>query len=193
MDTMKKRSFFLFFVFVMGMTFSYACYSQSTIEEQQRHMYMSSVNENHRYLEQLSGNWKQNYEYNRSENLEYGTGNSKNKMIFEGKFLEMDSYMDYFGTITNTKMFIGYDNLTGEYNLFTINDIGTDTKYASGTYDPDKRQWVFQNDKASMPPQRLPYKIIITVERDNKYTYEMLLKEDGEFKRIMYIHNIRQD
>ncbi len=167
-------------------------FSQSTIEDQKRLMYLTTPNENHELLSKLEGKWKQNYQYTRENVQEYGKGYSENTMFFNGRFLEIVNHIDYFKTLTTTMQIIGFDNYEQKYTIYSIDEVGTDSKFAYGFYDEEKNQLVFENEESALTPGKTPFRIVITFDRENKFTYEMYLKDDGIFKRVIRIHNIKQ-
>jgi hypothetical protein len=179
----------LLIIFIVAGTVS----AQFTIEDQKRLMYLTTPNENHELLAKLSGRWKQNYQYTRGERVEYGKGFSENEMIFGSKFLQMFNNIDYFGTVTSTMQILGFDNYEQKFTIYSIDEVGTDSKFAYGVYDPEKEQLVFEQVEDVLTPGKIPFKILITFDRDNKFTYEMFLKEDGKYKRVLLIHNIKLD
>lgn len=168
-------------------------FTQFSIDDQKRLMYLTSSNENHEMLNRLSGKWKQNYQYTRGERQEYGKGFSENKMIFGDRFLEMYNNMDFFGTVTSTMQILGFDNYTQQFTIYSIDEVGTDSMFAYGNYDPEKDQLTFEVQEDVLTPGKLPFRIVISFERDNKFTYQLYLKDKGKFKSVLLIHNIRQE
>lgn len=176
------------FVSIYGLAFS-----QFSIEEQNRLMYLTTPNENHELLAKLSGRWKQNYQYTKGESLEYGKGFSENKMIFGNRFIEILNNIDYFGTVTSTMQIIGFDNYAQQYTIYSIDEVGTDSKFAFGNYYPDKKQLIFEKQVDVLNPEKAAFKIIISFERENKFTYEFYLKDKEKYRRVLLIQNIKQE
>jgi len=176
------------FALVIGNVFA-----QYTIEDQKRLMYLTSPNENHELLKKLEGKWKQNCQYTRGERVEFGKGYSENEVMFGSRFLKMTNNIEYFGSVTSTMQIIGFDNIQQKYTIFSIDEIGTDSKFAYGHYDSENKQLIFEQLEDALSPDKLPFKIVISFDRDNKFTYEMFIKDRVNYKRVILIQNIKQE
>jgi hypothetical protein len=183
----------VFCVFLFALVISSNAFSQNTIEDQKALMYLTTPNENHELLKRMVGKWKQNYQYTRKDQQEYGKGFSENQLFFGDRFLEMFNSIDYFGTGASTMQIIGFDNYIQKYTIYSIDEIGTDSKFATGIYDAENDQLIFESHEDVLAQGKMPFRIVITFERENKFTYELFLKHEGKYKRAMLIHNIKSE
>ena len=148
------------------------CQSKKKKEELDFHK-LYIPNENHDNLKKFEGTWKFNFEIITTDGPLAGSGVTGNEIINEGRHLKISQEMNISGIPTKILTLIGYDNLKNKYYMFSIDNSRTDPLYCEGTYDSKLNQITFfgtEYDPINEKDNK--YKIQITLERENKYTYK---------------------
>ena len=98
----------------------------------------SMPGENHKFLEQLAGDWDHTAVWRMAPDAEPMTshGTTKNQMIFGGRFLKQEVEGNMNGEKFEGIGFTGYDTIKKEYDSVWIDGMGTGMMVSSSQYDP---------------------------------------------------------
>ena len=168
------------------------CLNAQTGEEQfDKMMDYIKPNKNHEVLHEFAGKWKQNI-LRISEGGEIpGSGTTENSIIFGGRFLEIKFTQSYDNFIVSGIIYLGYDNLSKKFFLFGIDELGTSSLRAEGDYDKKTKTLELRGTLAD--PVILKNRELIirmTKDRENKFTFEEFVLENGKERKVLLQQNI---
>jgi hypothetical protein len=167
-------------------------------------MEMSKLNENHKLLSSLDGNWNfvikmwMNPDPNAKPQESKGTATRKS--IMGGRFVKMDvnGKMQMPGTDGKMKemqfqgMGIeGYDNVKQKFVGSWIDNMGTTIALSEGTYDPSSKTFTFTSEMEPMPGVKMPVREVLKVADNNHMMLEWYENHGGQEKKTMEINYTR--
>jgi Protein of unknown function (DUF1579) len=88
---------------------------------------------------------------------------------------------------------MGYDNVTKQYQSIWLDAMGTGMFMSTGTADPSGKVITYEgNMKDAFTPQGRPWKMVVTLESEDKHLVEMWDSMDGSaLKKVMSIVETR--
>lgn len=174
---------------VTGLAFSdYAKDTKNPHEAQW--MKNTAPGENHAVLKDFVGNWKTTSKFwmDPKSKPEESKGTQTNKLIFGGRFLEVEHKGTAMGKPFTGKGLLGYDNVRAEYQSVWVDSMSSSIIKGVGVYDPNAKTLTetgtfacpMTNEKNKT--FRSEYKII----DKNHYTFSMYSHgtDGAEFKNL---------
>ena len=107
------------------------------------------------------------------------------KMVFGGRFLQMESTMNSDAAPPNPAMtmssigFVGYDNAKQKYVNSMVGDWSTSIGTSEGSYDAATKTFTMTGVH-SMGGQERPFKTRFRVDSNDQWTFEMFMTVDGK-------------
>jgi hypothetical protein len=167
----------------------------------QQMMEMSKMNENHKLLSSLDGNWDYKIKFwmNPDPNAkpQESTGTAIRKSIMGGRYCTMDvsGKMQMPGEdgkmkdVTFKGMGIeGYDNVKKKFVASWIDNMGTGIEFSEGTYDPATKTFTYTMEMEPMPGMKTQVREVIKVADNNHMMLEWYENQGGQEKKTMEIN-----
>ena len=167
-------------------------------------MEMSKLNENHKLLASLDGNWNYTIKFwmNPDPNAppQQSKGTAARKSIMGGRYTVMDvtgkmEMPDENGKkkeMTFKGMGIdGYDNVKKQFVSAWIDNMGTGIQFSEGTYDPATKTLTYTSEMEMVPGMKTPVREVIKVPDNNHMTLEWYETHGGQEKKTMEINYTR--
>lgn len=147
----------------------------------------------HKVLSKFEGNWRQLItSVGASGEDIFGKGTTNNKLIFYGRYLEMEAQINFEMTSAKTTMIIGYDRIDNQFTLFGIDEMSTRPMNATGKYDKSQSEFTF--NATGIDPntkKKLKFRVVFRFESDDKYIYQMFIHDGKKEKKSIEIINIK--
>jgi hypothetical protein len=163
-------------------------------------MEMSKLNENHKLLSEMNGNWNFGIKMwmNPDPNAkpQESKGSATRKDIMGGRYVMMDvtGKMQMPGADGKMKdvqfkgMGIeGYDNAKQKFVSSWIDNMGTGIQSSEGTYDPASKTFTYTSEIEMMPGMKIPVREVIKVPDNNHMMLEWYENRGGQEKKTMEI------
>src|SRR6266540_6556560 len=167
-------------------------------------MEMSKLNENHKLLADMNGNWNYTIKFwmNPDPNAppQQSKGTATRKSVLGGRYFEMDvsGKMQMPGEDGKMKdiqfkgMAIeGYDNAKKKFVASWIDNMGTGIQSSEGTYDPATKTFTYNLEMEPMPGMKSQVREVIKIADNNHMTLEWYENQGGGEKKTMEIGYIR--
>lgn len=163
-------------------------------------MEMAKLNENHKLLADLDGNWTYTIKFwmNPDPNAkpEESKGTAVRKSIMNGRFstLDVTGKMNMPGPDGKKKemTFVGhgidgYDNAKQKFVGSWIDNMGTGIMFAQGTYDPATKTFTYNSEYEAVPGMKTPIREVIKLTDNNHHTLEWYENRGGQEVKTMEI------
>jgi hypothetical protein len=167
-------------------------------------MELAKLNENHKLLSDLNGNWNYTIKFWMSSDPnakpEESKGTAVRKSIMGGRYCVMDvtGKMQMPGEDGKMKdvqfkgMGIeGYDNVKKKFVGSWIDNMGTGIAYAEGTYDPATKTFTYMTEMEPVPGMKSQVREVLRVPDNNHMTLEWYENQSGQEKKAMEINYTR--
>src|SRR5256886_15504014 len=164
-------------------------------------MEMSKLNENHKLLSSLDGNWDYTIKFwmNPDPNAkpQESKGTATRKSIMGGRYVMMDvsGKMQMPGEdgkmkdITFKGMGMeGYDNVKKKFVASWIDNMGTGIEFSEGTYDPATKSFTYTSEVEPAPGMKTSIREVIKVADDSHMMLEWYENQGGQEKKTMEIN-----
>ncbi|HEY2567850.1 MAG TPA: DUF1579 domain-containing protein [Candidatus Udaeobacter sp.] len=161
---------------------------------------MAKLNENHKLLADLDGNWTYTIKFwmNPDPNAkpEESKGTAVRKSIMNGRFstLDVTGKMEMPGPDGKKKemTFVGhgidgYDNAKQKFVGSWIDNMGTGIMFAQGTYDPATKTFTYNSEYEAVPGMKTPIREVIKLTDNNHHTLEWYENRGGQEVKTMEI------
>jgi len=163
-------------------------------------MEMSKLNENHKLLADMNGNW--NYAIkmwmNPDPNAQpqQSKGTATRKSVMGGRYFVMDvngkmQMPGEDGKMTDMQFkgmaVEGYDNMKKKFVSSWIDSMGTGIQSSEGTYDPATKTFTFNMEMEMMPGMKTPVREVIKVTDKDHMLLEWYENRGGQEKKTMEI------
>ena len=148
-------------------------------------MELSKLNENHKLLASLSGNWTYNIKFwmNPDPNAkpQESKGNASTKPVMGGRYFVMDvsGKMQMPGPDGKMKdvefkgMGIdGYDNVKKKFVSSWIDNMGTGIEFSEGTYDPATKTFTYASEMEAVPGMKTKVREVLKIADNDHHTFE---------------------
>ncbi len=135
-------------------------------------MELSKLNENHKLLSSLDGNWNFAIKMwmNPDGKMQMPGEDGKPKdMQFKGMGLE------------------GYDNLKKKFVASWVDNMGTGIQFSEGTYDPATKSFTYTSEMEPAPGMKMPVREVIKIADNNHMSLEWYENHGGQEKKTMEI------
>lgn len=165
---------------------------------------MGAVNENHKLLEYMLGNWDySNKMWMGPGDPTVSTGTCTTRAIFDGRFFVSDHVgnmempgpdgkpvkREFKGTATT-----GYDNMKQRFVATWIDNMGTGIMLSEGTYEPGTKTFTFftEMDDPMAPGTRVKVREVIRVLDKDRHVLEWFETRAGKENKAMEITYTRK-
>lgn len=166
----------------------------------QQMMEMSKLNENHKLLSSLDGNWDYKIKFwmNPDPNAkpQESTGTAIRKSIMGGRYVTMDvsgkmQMPDETGKMKEVMFkgmgIEGYDNVKKKFVASWIDNMGTGMEFSEGTYDPATKTFTYNMEMEPMPGMKTQVREVIKVADNKHMMLEWYENQGGQEKKTMEI------
>jgi len=163
-------------------------------------MEMSKLNENHKLLADMNGNWNYTIKFwmNPDPNAppQQSKGTATRKSVMAGRYFEMDvsGKMQMPGEDGKMKdiqfkgMAIeGYDNTKKKFVASWIDNMGTGIQASEGTYDPATKTFTYSMEMEPMPGMKQQVREVLKVTDKDHMMLEWYENRGGQEKKTMEI------
>jgi hypothetical protein len=167
-------------------------------------MELSKLNENHKLLASMDGNWnfaiKMWMNPDPNAPAQESKGTATRKSIMGGRYSVMDvtGKMQMPGADGKPKdmqfkgMGIeGYDNVKQKFVASWIDNMGTGVQFSEGTYDPATKTLTYTSEIEMMPGMKTPVREVLKVPDNNHMMLEWYETRGGQEKKTMEINYTR--
>jgi Protein of unknown function (DUF1579) len=163
-------------------------------------MEMSKLNENHKLLASMDGNWTyaiktwMNPDPNAAPQQSKGTATRKS--IMGGRFVVMDvtgkmQMPDETGKMKDMQFkgmgVEGYDNVKQKFVASWIDNMGTGIQSSDGTYDAATKSLTYTSEIEMMPGMKMPVREVIKLTDKDHMSLEWYENHGGQEKKTMEI------
>ncbi len=148
-------------------------------------MELSKLNENHKLLASLAGNWTFNIKFwmNPDPNAkpQESKGTASTKPVMGGRYLVMDvsGKMQMPGPDGKMKdvefkgMGIdGYDNVKKKFVSSWIDNMGTGIEFSEGAYDPATKTFTYASEMEAVPGMKTKVREVLKIADNDHHTLE---------------------
>jgi hypothetical protein len=148
-------------------------------------MELSKLNENHKLLASLAGNWTYNIKFwmNPDPNAkpQESKGNATTKPVMGERYFVMDvsGKMQMPGPDGKMKdvefkgMGIdGYDNVKKKFVSSWIDNMGTGIEFSEGTYDPATKTFSYASEMEAVPGMKTKVREVLKIADNDHHTFE---------------------
>ena len=168
-------------------------------------MEISKLNENHKLLADMNGNWNytikmwMNPDPNAKPQESKGIATRKN--IMSGRYVMMDvsGKMQMPGEDGKMKdiqfkgMAVeGYDNVKKKFIGSWIDNMGTGIELSEGTYDPATKTFTYTSEMEPMPGMKTQVREVLKVADNNHMLLEWYENHGGQERKTMEIAYTRK-
>jgi hypothetical protein len=165
---------------------------------------MSKLNENHKLLSSLNGNWNftiktwMNPDPNAKPQESKGT--ATRKAVMGGRFVMMDvtGRMQMPGEDGKMKDMQfkgmgleGYDNVKKKFVASWVDNMGTGIEFSEGTYDPATKTLTYTSEIEPIPGMKSQVREEIKIADNNHMMLDMYENHGGQEKKTMEINYTR--
>jgi hypothetical protein len=163
-------------------------------------MELAKLNENHKLLADLDGNWTYTIKFwmNPDPNAkpEESKGTAVRKSIMNGRFstLDVTGKMEMPGPDGKKKemTFVGhgidgYDNVKKKFVGSWIDNMGTGIMFSEGTYDPTTKTFTYISEYEGVPGVKQQIREVIKVTDKDHHTLEWYENRGGQDVKTMEI------
>jgi len=165
---------------------------------------MSKLNENHKLLSSLDGNWTfaikmwMNPDPNAPPQESKGTATRKS--IMGGRYVMMDvtGKMQMPGEDGKMKDaqfkgigLEGYDNVKKKFVASWVDNMGTGIEFSEGTYDPATKSFIYTMEMEPMPGMKSQVREVIKIADNNHMMLDWYENHGGQEKKTMEINYTR--
>ena len=164
-------------------------------------MELSKLNENHKLLSSLDGNWDYSIKFwmNPDPNAkpQEAKGTATRKSIMGGRYVMMDvsGKMQMPGEDGKMKDMMfkgmgmeGYDNVKKKFVASWIDNMGTGIEFSEGTYDPATKSFTYTSEMEPVPGVKTAIREVIKVTDNNHMSLEWYENQGGQEKKTMEIN-----
>jgi hypothetical protein len=163
-------------------------------------MEMSKLNENHKLLADMNGNWNfdikmwMNPDPNAKPQESKGTATRKSAMAGRYAVMDVTGKMQMPGEDGKMKdmqfkgMGVeGYDNVKKKFVSSWIDNMGTGIQFSEGTYDPATKTFTYASEIEMMPGMKTPVREVLKMTDKDHMQMEWYETHGGQEKKTMEI------
>jgi hypothetical protein len=169
-------------------------------------MDLSKLNENHKLLSEMDGNWNYTIKMwmNPDPNAkpQESKGTASRKSIMGGRYVMMDvtGKMQMPGQDGKMKdvqfkgMAVeGYDNIKKKFIGSWIDNMGTGIQFSEGTYDPATKTFTYTSEMEPVPGMKTQAREVLKIADNNHMLLEWYENHGGQEKKTMEINYTRAE
>jgi hypothetical protein len=177
---------------------------QNQQEMMKQMMEMSKLNENHKLLSGLDGNWNYTIKFwmNPDPNAkpEESKGTAVRKSMMDGRYstLDVTGKMEMPGPDGKKKEMTfkghgidGYDNVKKKFVGSWVDNMGTGIMFSEGTYDPATKTFTYTSEVEAIPGMKQQIREVIKVTDKDHHTFEWYENRGGQEVKTMEINYTR--
>lgn len=149
----------------------------------------------HELLKRLSGKWVQHFTLAAPPEgiTGEGEGKAENKLILDGRFLQMSFRGLDLGGPDESLHFLGWDEGRQMYFTYDMNEDGEFVVGAEGAWNDSTSTLTMDGSVAGPEGEAREYRIRITFADPDRYTQEILfILPDGEEKLVATVRSARE-
>ncbi|HEY1583830.1 MAG TPA: DUF1579 domain-containing protein [Chthoniobacterales bacterium] len=168
-------------------------------------MEMAKLNENHKLLASLNGDWKYTVKMwmngDPSSKPDVSHGSATRKSIMGGRFVVMEakgkmempgadgksSTMEFMGRGTE-----GYDNAKRKFVASWVDNTGTGIMMSEGNYDEASKTFTYTSEYEAAPGMKISARETLKLDDKNHMTMEWYENRGGQEMKTMEIDYTRQ-
>jgi hypothetical protein len=163
-------------------------------------MEMSKMNENHKLLSSLDGNWTYTIKFwmNPDPNAkpQESKGTATRKAVMGGRYVMMDvsGKIQMPGADGKMKDVLfkgmgleGYDNVKGKFVGSWIDNMGTGIMMSEGSYDPAAKTFTYTSEMEPVPGMKSQVREVMKLTDNNHMMFEWYENQGGQEKKTMEI------
>jgi Protein of unknown function (DUF1579) len=180
-----------------------AATGQPSTEDMQKMMELSKLNENHKLLGELAGNWSYVVKMwmDPSSPPQESKGSAVCKEIMGGRYymtnvtgqMEMPGADGKMKEVTFKGMSLdGYDNMQKKFVSSWIDNMGTGIMDSEGTYDPARKTFTYNSEVEMMPGMKTKVRATTRMVDKDHHTFEWYEDRGGKEVKTMEINYTRQ-
>jgi hypothetical protein len=167
-------------------------------------MELAKLNENHKLLTDLDGNWTYTIKFwmNPDPNAkpQESKGTATRKSIMGGRYVTMDvsGKMQMPGEDGKMKdiqfkgMAVeGYDNVKKKFVASWVDNMGTGIAFSEGTYDPATKTFTYNLEMEPAPGMKSQVREVLKVADNNHMMLEWYENQGGQERKTMEINYTR--
>jgi Protein of unknown function (DUF1579) len=168
-------------------------------------MELSKLNENHKLLSSLDGNWNYTIKFwmnpgEPNSKPQESKGTAVRKSIMDGRFSVMDvtGKMQMPGPDGKMKEMTfkghgidGYDNVKKKFVGSWIDSMGTGIMFSEGTYDPATKAFTYTAEFEAVPGMKQQVREVIKIVDNNHMIFEWYENRGGQEVKTMEINYTR--
>jgi Protein of unknown function (DUF1579) len=167
-------------------------------------MELSKLNENHKILTDLDGNWTYTIRFwmNPDPNAkpQESKGTAVRKSMMDGRYstLDVTGKMEMPGPDGQKKEMTfkghgidGYDNVKKKFVGSWVDNMGTGIMFSEGTYDPATKTFTYTSEFEALPGVKQQIREVIKVTDKDHHTLEWYENHGGQEVKTMEINYTR--
>jgi len=161
---------------------------------------MGKLNENHKLLSSMDGNWsyaiKMWMSPDPNAKPQESKGTATRKSVMGGRYVEMDvtgkmQMPDETGKMKDLQFkgmgVEGYDNVKQKFVASWIDNMGTGIQFSDGTYDPATKTLTYTSEIEMMPGMKTPVREVLKLTDKDHMMLEWYETHGGQEKKTMEI------
>ncbi len=177
---------------------------QNPQEMMKQMMELAKLNENHKLLADLDGNWTYTIKFwmNPDPNAkpEESKGTAVRKSMMDGRYstLDVTGKMEMPGPDGKKKEMTfkghgidGYDNVKKKFVGSWVDNMGTGIMFSEGTYDPTTKTFTYTSEVEAIPGMKQQIREVIKVTDKDHHTFEWYENRGGQEVKTMEINYTR--
>jgi len=167
-------------------------------------MELAKLNENHKLLSSLDGNWNYTIKFwmNPDPNAkpEESKGTAVRKSMMDGRYstLDVTGKMEMPGPDGKKKEMTfkghgidGYDNVKKKFVGSWVDNMGTGIMFSEGSYDPATKTFTYTSEVEAIPGMKQQIREVIKVTDNNHHIFEWYENRGGQEVKTMEINYTR--
>jgi hypothetical protein len=167
-------------------------------------MELATLNENHKLLSSLDGNWNYTIKFwmnpDPSAPPQESKGTAVRKSIMDGRYSVMDvtGKMEMPGPDGKKKEMTfkghgidGYDNVKKKFVGSWIDNMGTGIMFSEGDYDAATKTFTYTSEFEALPGMKQQVREVLKIADNNHMTFEWYENQGGQEKKTMEINYTR--
>ena len=136
---------------------------------------LATPGEHHKQLEPLAGKWKLDVKWRSgpSDKWTESKGTAEYQWILGRRFLQESFQYDMGSQSLDWLGVYGYDNYQKQYTAVWVDNMGTNTEFASAQYDAGAKTFTFLGEQDDPPTKgKRQFKWIITLDGPDRLRFE---------------------
>ena len=167
-------------------------------------MELAKLNENHKLLTGLDGNWNYTIKFwmNPDPNAkpDESKGTAVRKSMMDGRYsmLDVTGKMEMPGPDGKKKEMTfkghgidGYDNVKKKFVGSWVDNMGTGIMFSEGTYDPTTKTFTYTSEFEAIPGMKQQIREVIKITDKDHHTFEWYENRGGQEVKTMEINYTR--